>query len=559
MATGIQTGIRTGSAPLSAGKGPGGSGGIGKVLAAWNGMSARSKLVTCVVVGVLVVGGLGMFAYQTANKPTSLYATNLAPGDVSEITRRLNEWSISYTVEGSKIMVHPGERSRLVGLLLNFGLPHRSLTNASESGGMSPKTEFEKRQMALDQLQAKLIEEIRYFDPVADVYVNLVLPSDDDVPSAARCAKATVMLQLKSGARPKKEQIEAIQSLVAGSVMGLDVKNVSITDNSGKVWTDKEGRIASTGISPGAEDADPSSANNEQLAIKRGYDAYYKKKIEDALDGILGRDKYKVTVNAEFDFSQTQIRTTQVGDPAGNNQVVTLVKTDKEVYKNTPRDGKTKQARVTSPTAGGKDDQTAYTKVKYETKTESGKVERTAVIPPGVVKNKTATVAIDGRRDPVELENVKKVASSAMGINENMGDRVEVVAINFDRNPVAVVPGAFPEGGLVLPGRSGPNNTRGLLLVGMLVPTCILLGILGVFLLRQRRVMTEKTGLILTTTPGATTSDISDLLSDKIGRSTATNQTTRANNTEQLEKLAKEKPTKVAELLKSTWLSDKER
>jgi flagellar biosynthesis/type III secretory pathway M-ring protein FliF/YscJ len=121
----------------------------------------------------------------------------------------------------------------------------------------------------------------------------------------------------------------------------------------------------------------------------------------------------------------------------------------------------------------------------------------------------------------------------------------------------------MPNGAVDPFGTPAPERTRsggsGLMLMAMLVPTTILLSILTIFLLKQRRVQADRQGLVMTMGPGATTSDISDLLSDKIGRSTATTQTTRVNNTEQLEKLAKEKPTKVAELLKSTWLSDRER
>ena len=145
-----------------------------------------------------------------------------------------------------------------------------------------------------------------------------------------------------------------------------------------------------------------------------------------------------------------------------------------------------------------------------------------------------------------------------MGINTTRGDEVKVVDWAFNRaNPLASEIQLSPEPAGVGHRDNGPSKT--LMLMAMVVPTTILLSILTIFLLKQRRVQADRQGLVMTMGPGATTSDISDLLSDKIGRSTATTQTTRVNNTEQLEKLAKEKPTKVAELLKSTWLSDRER
>lgn len=574
MATGIQTGIRTGSAPLPAGKGPaGGGGGLGKVMAAWSGMSTKIKVLVCVGVGVFVLAAIGGFAYTSANRHVSLYATNLTPGDINEIGRRLNEWNIQYSLEGSKIMIHPGQRQRVVGLLLNYGLPHRPLASTTEGGGMAPKSDAEKKQMALEQLTAVLVDQIRHLEPVAEAYVNLVpAPEDELLSGQKKEAKATIMLQLKAGMKLKKEQIESIQTIVAGSMSGLEVKNVAITDTNARKYTDEQGRVSLTGdIESGSGGTDPSELglNNEQLQLKRGFENYYKRKITESLDKVIGTSNYSVAVNAEFDFAQYQVKTLQVGEAGGNNQVVTLVKKSGEDYATAPTDtrgtdGKSKQAKAAPagvPQSSGSD-KTKYNKGTSEIKYESGKVEKMASIPSGAVKRKTVTVALNGKQDASTLDAIKKIASSAIGIDENVGDKVDVVAMAFtEKNPVEVAgfpqQGAFPQ---ATSGGSGSGSTnRAWLVAGMLVPTGILLTILAVFLVRQRRVQTDKTGLILTTTPGSTTSDISDLLSDKIGRSTASTQTTRANNTEQLEKLAKEKPTKVAELLKSTWLSDKER
>ena len=82
-----------------------------------------------------------------------------------------------------------------------------------------------------------------------------------------------------------------------------------------------------------------------------------------------------------------------------------------------------------------------------------------------------------------------------------------------------------------------------------------------IYMLRQKNVQTEQSRVLLNSgamSSTSTTSDISDLVSTKIGTSTLPTET-KVNTTDTLEKLAKEKPTKVAELLKSTWLADKER
>jgi flagellar M-ring protein FliF len=158
---------------------------------------------------------------------------------------------------------------------------------------------------------------------------------------------------------------------------------------------------------------------------------------------------------------------------------------------------------------------------------------------------------------PDQVAKISQVVKDAIGIDETRGDSVTVASIPFNssmidqmRSEMAIRPAAVP--------RTSPAVNTSYLLYLSGAAMAILLIPLLVFMMRQRKVQTERSRLIMATGPGATASDISDLISDKIGRSTAPPET-QVNTTDQLEKLAKEKPTKVAELLKSTWLAEKER
>ena len=85
----------------------------------------------------------------------------------------------------------------------------------------------------------------------------------------------------------------------------------------------------------------------------------------------------------------------------------------------------------------------------------------------------------------------------------------------------------------------------------------ILLVLAVVYMVRQKNVQTEQSRVLLgSNSINSTTVDISDLTSTKNGTSTLPTET-KVNTSETLEKLAKNQPTKVAELLKSTWLVDK--
>ena len=564
MATGTPpTGMRTGTQLPTGMKGPGGPAGAGspmsKALAMWSGLGAAVKIGIVAAVVLLFGGGGFYLSYSAANKPVALYATALSPSDVTEITRRLNEVNVQYSLEGSRIMVAPSIRSRTVGMLLGYGLPHRSLQAPKAAEGMSPKSTEEKRADAVFALENELVDQIRQFEVVADAYVKLVPTDEDALPSERKPAKASVQLSLKPGAKPSKTQIEAILNLVAFSVPSLQPENVKITDRTGYVWNDGAKIAAAPGLGGGEE-----VFENENIAIKKAYERRFQDKIQAALNSILGQGNYTVAVDAEIDFTQSKIESTQVGEPGGSNSASSVKKTVTEKYTNEPKEGETKKAgsqQVGIPSGGDKSAATNYEKTNVEVKTETGRVTKTVIINPGSVKKVTTTVAVNGKRDETEKAKLAEIAAAAIGMDPARGDSVKVVDLAFVPQAVAeqdMAPPGYFEGGATRSKQPAAYST-GVIVAALAVPTLLVLGVLGVFLVKQRKVQADKTGIILAAGSGAASSDISDLLSDKVGRSTVVSQTTKVNNTEQLEKLAKEKPTKVAELLKSTWLSDRER
>ncbi len=86
----------------------------------------------------------------------------------------------------------------------------------------------------------------------------------------------------------------------------------------------------------------------------------------------------------------------------------------------------------------------------------------------------------------------------------------------------------------------------------------MLLGLMGLFLLKQHKVQEGQGTIITAAAGGVTSTSITDHFTEKSGKTTAPTTSagaTQVNTTDQLEQLVKERPTKVAEMLKSTWLS----
>ncbi|RXM22146.1 flagellar M-ring protein FliF, partial [Citrobacter sp. AAK_AS5] len=85
----------------------------------------------------------------------------------------------------------------------------------------------------------------------------------------------------------------AIANLVAASVPGMEVGDVRVVDQKGRLLT--------------ASDASREALHSQQeFDFSRRLESYYIKRIEDILSPILGPDGVRAQVVAEVDFTRTE-------------------------------------------------------------------------------------------------------------------------------------------------------------------------------------------------------------------------------------------------------------
>jgi flagellar M-ring protein FliF len=469
-----------------------------------------------------------------------LYDSKLSPTDLKEITMKLTEMNIEYSVGegGQVIMVSPSIRNKARIQLASYGLPLRPIARPEE-GGMTPKTAEDKKYERMQLLEGELTESIRQVEGVADAYVKVVRPEQDYFNDQSKPTTCAVMLRLQPNARLTMSQIKGIVHLVAFSVEGLDPKNVKVVDTKGFILNDNP-TIAGNGD-------DPAVMTSQQQDKKIAFEKHLQSKVQGMLDDVLGPNKSKVVVNATLDFSSSEVETYKVGGPSNTSGIVKeKEKIDTEMFTSSPgeKGGNASQMSFKGSTSGS--DGSNYKKEGKTVIYKADQVKKRTVTPPGRVERITASVMVDNLK-PDQVTKLSQAVKDAIGIDESRGDSVSVASLPFNhqvfddiRQEMMTRP--------VAAARNNPSPVNGAMLPYLTgaVMIVLLLPVL-VFMLRQRRVQTDKSKLILATGPGATASDISDLISDKVGRTSAPADT-RVNTTEQLEKLAKEKPTKVAEL-----------
>lgn len=551
MATGIQTGMRTGSGlatgrgPL--GKAPGGAnqGGLNKFKSSWNALSTKVKVLIFVAIGLLVAGGVVFSVVSNANKPVELYATKLGEDDIKDVSMKLQEWGIPHevAVTNDNIIISPSLKVSTQARLASHGLPRHAIMTANNqpaNSGLSTMTEKEKDAVNKRILEGELTESMRQMQGVADAYVRLGLPEKTLFDDGAEGAKAAVMLKMKPGAQLNRDQITGIVNLVAYSVPDLKAENVKIVDTNGRDLT--EGIPLNGG--------EMGMAPSTQLEYKQNLEKNLKDKIEQQLSTVLGAQKFSAQVTAEVDFSQNEVNREVVGGPDDNGRVKVGGQKRLEQY------NKKEQSSGAVQMSSSGDKKGTYSKSEESEKYEVNRTVSKNVDTSPRIQRLTVSVAVDNLKDD-QVAAIAGLVKDAVGFNASRGDSVTVRSVPF---ATASLDGIYSEMAQGMANGTAPVATQptsmspAAVAAIAFVPAVALIALIAIFVSKQRKVQQEQAHLILGSTTGSASSDIADLLNEKSGKSKAMGET-RVNTSDQLEKLAKGSPNKMAEMLKNTWLN----
>ena len=252
-----------------------------------------------------------------------------------------------------------------------------------------------------------------------------MLPQRELFSHGAQTATASIFVKTRNGAVLTREQIAAIQHLIAAAVPQLQPNQVSIVD-------------------------DRDSPEDMRLTFEQTQ----ARKIEDLLSQTLGFGKARAQVSADLDFDRVTtsseifdpesqvIRSTQSTTEQSTNSENTSSGGPVSVANNLPAN----PAQVASNLNGGgssnKNNHTEET-VNYEI----NKTVRNQVRESGSVKRLSVAVVVDGSyktegegkdakttyvpRSDEEMKKIRDLVASAVNIDNNRGDTIEVVNMQF--------------------------------------------------------------------------------------------------------------------------------
>ena len=392
------------------------------------------------MIGLAASVALGFYVVLWSQTPdySMLYA-GLSDADASQVAESLEQAGIPYRIEpGSGAITVPGSEVHEARLKLAArGLPRGDgsgfeLFEKTSSFGTSRFMEAARYNRAIEGELARTIAKLQ---SVESVRVHLAIPKQSVFVRDKSKTRASVVLNLYSGARLDEEIITGIVHLVAASVPGLEEDNVTVVDQKGRLLTNS----GASGV----------GATSSQLAYTRSLESLYVQRIKNILVPVLGMDGVRAQVVADIDFTMVETTTEsyQPDNRAVRSEEITEEKTSGSgvsgvpgaLSNQPPAAGTTGKVKGTVETGAAVNSSSHATR-NYEldhsvshSRTAPGEVQRLSV---AVVVDYNEQPGEDGTLERVplaeeEMARITALVKDAVGYDAERNDSVNVSNISF--------------------------------------------------------------------------------------------------------------------------------
>lgn len=377
----------------------------------------------------------------------ALLYDNLDQHDAAQIADQLQRRQIAFRVEsnGRRIVVPADQVLSARAQLAKEGLPVAGTIVGAElfdRGNDLTITEFEQDVKRTRALEGELERTIMAMRGIERARVHLVLPRKQPFERQRGEAQASIMLTLGGLRTLPQEGIQAIVNLAAGAVPGLKPQNITLVDSSLRL-------LARAGD---PEDLRTRSLLGEDLA--RGIAQRLEHSVEDMLQRTLGAGHVHAEASVQLNFEKTA-ETQERYDP--DSPVIRSTQNVTSNAKTTERNGPVSvQNNLPNADSGGQSSGTQETRQEETTNYEITKTVHTSTRDQPRIERITLAVMVDGvtetgpdgkpvwkSRPQADLDQIARLAKSAIGFDEKRGDQVEVVSMPFI-NEIAPAQGDAP-------------------------------------------------------------------------------------------------------------------
>ena len=412
------------------------------------------RLAALAATGIAVLGFFIFLSSRLSTGGMALLYGDLDPQDSGQIIQTLQSKNIPYDIKaGGKQIFVPGDQVlQLRVSLAESGLPgggsvgYEIFDNNQGIG----TTNFVQNINLVRALEGELARTIGAMRNVRGARVHLVMPRRELFSREKQEASASVVLQVQGSSRLNNEQVQAIEHLIAAAVPSMDPQKISVLDDRGQLLA--RGNGDSTSAAAGTADE-----------MRVGFENRMRQAIIELLERTVGLNRVRAEINAEIDYDRV-VENAEIFDP--DSQVARSTQTVQEnenSSENDDQDTVTVQNNLpeTEATAAGTGTSAAsqVSRTEETVNFEITKTIRNRVKESGQIKRLSVAVLVDGKyienddgdkvwqpRAADELAQLETLVKSAVGFNEQRGDSVEIVNMQF----VKLEPLEFDDGSLFL-------------------------------------------------------------------------------------------------------------
>ena len=402
-----------------------------------------------------VIGFFIFLATRVSSGGMALLYSDLNPSDSGAIVKQLESQNIAYQVKagGAQILVPSEDVLNLRMTLASNGLPGGGSMGYElfdKSSGLGT-TNFVQNVNLVRALEGELSRTIGSIQGVSGARVHLVLPRRELFSRSRQKPSASVVLQLLGGGRLAREQVLAIQHLVAAAVPQLTPEGVAILDN--------RGQLLARGV---GEDGQNSMALQTSNDMRLKFENRLQRSVEELVQQVVGLNRVRAEVSAEINYDKIT-ESAERYDPDGQvTRSTNTVSENENSQQSQANQSVTVQNDLPDDQAnqgGGAASDTSSTRRNRSEEIVNFEVSRTVtnrVKETGEVKRLSVAVLVDGvyqtgddgtetyqPRSPEQLEQIETLVKSAIGYDPNRGDTVEIVNMRFAKiDPIEVDEGS---------------------------------------------------------------------------------------------------------------------
>ncbi len=258
------------------------------------------------LIGLAASIAIGVYVVLWSQEPEyRVLYSQITPQDASAVAQSLEQAGIRYRIEESSgaLLVEADSVHRARMQLASAGINIENelgfeLLDREEGFGTSQFIQNARYQRALE---GELARTIMSMSVVRSARVHLALPRQSSFVRRQKKASASVFLDLYAGRSLNEQQVSAILGLVASSVPNLEIEQVTVVDQKGRLLSggERQGAIALTA---------------SQFEHRRKVEQEYIRRIEHILGPVVGLENMRAQVVADLDFTVVE-STAEVFNP----------------------------------------------------------------------------------------------------------------------------------------------------------------------------------------------------------------------------------------------------